>query len=427
MRRRGIRAVKGRLLLGLISLTLLAMAIIDIAALFVVDLYALNRVERTLTEVQRSLPILGNRTINVDGLTLEQQVPEGFVVTIIAHDGRVITTTKPYLLSGEDITAPPIPDPVPTGWAAQPITLSSSDTRWRVQNFDLGPNAAILLPGTTQPVSFQHVIVGGSLGPGEEAVTQLLVFELIATGAAVVAVTVFGVHVLNRSLREQRDMETRLLGFVAAASHELRTPLTTIRGWAELQRVSGQPELAAKALSRIEQEADRMNSVVDQLLQLSRLDLNAALRREHVDLRGIAAEIVADTSVIAPNRPISLDAPAEVIVEGDETMLRRVLLNLVGNALQHTPEHTPITVSVHGDRLSVADQGPGMSPEIAARVFERFYRAEKRTSDNGAGLGLSIVQRIVQEHGGEVSVTTRPGEGSTFTVTLPTVSSSSGK
>jgi two-component system, OmpR family, sensor kinase len=99
----------------------------------------------------------------------------------------------------------------------------------------------------------------------------------------------------------------------------------------------------------------------------------------------------------------------------------------VGNALQHTAEHTPITVSVHGDRLSVTDEGPGMSPEIAARVFDRFYRAEKRTSDNGAGLGLSIVQRVVQAHGGEVSVTTRPGEGSTFTVTLPTVSSSSGK
>ncbi|MBE1467344.1 sensor histidine kinase [Kibdelosporangium phytohabitans] len=164
-----------------------------------------------------------------------------------------------------------------------------------------------------------------------------------------------------------------------------------------------------------------------QLLELSRLDLNRELDREKVDLRGIAAEIVADTSVIAPTRPITLDAPTEVIVEGDERLLRHVVLNLVGNALQHTPQDTPITVRVHGDRLSVTDEGPGMPPEVAARIFERFYRAGKRQSDGGAGLGLAIVQRIVQAHGGEVHVATEPGMGTTFTVVLGGVSSSSGK
>ncbi|ALG13748.1 hypothetical protein AOZ06_48940 [Kibdelosporangium phytohabitans] len=427
MPRKGIRAVRGKLLLGLISLTLLGMAIIDVAALFVVDLYALNRVERTLSEVQRALPVLGSRRINVDGLTLEQQLPEGFFAAILADDGRVLVATRPYPLSGDQITPPPIPDPVPPNWAHRPTTMSSSDTRWRVQTFDIGPNAMLQLQGRPDPVRFRAVVVAGSLGPGEDAVAQLLVFELIATGAAVVAVTLFGVHVLNRSLKEQRDLERNLLGALAAASHELRTPLTTIRGWAELHRVSGKPELAATALSRIEQEANRMNSLVDQLLELSRLDLNRELDREKVDLRGIAAEIVADTSVIAPTRPITLDAPTEVIVEGDERLLRHVVLNLVGNALQHTPQDTPITVRVHGDRLSVTDEGPGMPPEVAARIFERFYRAGKRQSDGGAGLGLAIVQRIVQAHGGEVHVATEPGMGTTFTVVLGGVSSSSGK
>nr|WP_052479123.1 HAMP domain-containing sensor histidine kinase [Kibdelosporangium sp. MJ126-NF4]CEL22285.1 sensor histidine kinase [Kibdelosporangium sp. MJ126-NF4]CTQ93067.1 sensor histidine kinase [Kibdelosporangium sp. MJ126-NF4] len=427
MPRKGIRAVRGKLLLGLISLTLLGMAIIDVAALFVVDLYALNRVERTLSEIQRTLPVIGRRFVNVDGLTLDQQLPEGFYAAVLAEDGRVLTTTRPYLLSGDRITAPSIPDPVPPNWADRPTTMSSSDTRWRVQTFDIGPNAMIQLQGGGTPVRFRSVVVAGSLGPGEDAITQLLVFELIATGAAVVAVTLFGVHVLNRSLKEQRDLETNLLSFLAAASHELRTPLTTIRGWAELHRVSGKPELAATALSRIEQEANRMNSLVDQLLEISRLDLNRRLHLEKVDLRGIAAEIVADTTVIAPNRPITLDAPAEVIVVGDERLLRHVVLNLVGNALQHTPEDTRITVSVHGDRLSVTDEGPGMPPEVAERIFERFYRAEKRQSDSGSGLGLAIVRRIVQAHGGEVHVITQPGEGSTFTVMLGGVSSSSGK
>ncbi|RSM61778.1 two-component sensor histidine kinase [Kibdelosporangium aridum] len=426
MSRKGIRAVRGRMLFGLISLTLLAMAIINVAALFVVDLYALNRVERTLTEVQRSLPIIGNRTINVDGLTLEQQLPEGFVAVVVAQDRHVLAIAKPYLLSGEPITAPPIPDPVPADWAAQPITVSSSDTRFRVQTFDLGANAAINLPGTSTPVRFRYVIVGGSLSPGEDAVQQLLVFELIATGAAVLVVTVFGAHVLNRSLREQRDMETRLLEFVAAASHELRSPLTTIRGWAELQRVSGEPELAAKALSRIEKEVNRMNHLVDQLLELSRLDLNRTIRRDPVDVRRIAAEVVADTSMLIPNTSITLDAPAEMIVNGDETLLRHVLANLMSNAVRHTPYGTPITVSVHGNRLSVTDEGPGMPPETAARVFERFYRAENRAV-SGSGLGLAIARGIVQAHGGEITVATKLGEGSTFTVELPTVSSSSGK
>ncbi|MBE1465646.1 histidine kinase dimerization/phospho-acceptor domain-containing protein [Kibdelosporangium phytohabitans] len=264
MPRKGIRAVRGKLLLGLISLTLLGMAIIDVAALFVVDLYALNRVERTLSEVQRALPVLGSRRINVDGLTLEQQLPEGFFAAILADDGRVLVATRPYPLSGDQITPPPIPDPVPPNWAHRPTTMSSSDTRWRVQTFDIGPNAMLQLQGRPDPVRFRAVVVAGSLGPGEDAVAQLLVFELIATGAAVVAVTLFGVHVLNRSLKEQRDLERNLLGALAAASHELRTPLTTIRGWAELHRVSGKPELAATALSRIEQEANRMNSLVDQ-------------------------------------------------------------------------------------------------------------------------------------------------------------------
>ncbi|MCE7005943.1 HAMP domain-containing histidine kinase [Kibdelosporangium philippinense] len=425
MPRKGIRAVRGRLLFGLISLTLLAMAIIDVAALFVVDLYALNRVERTLTEVQRSLPIIGNRPINVEGVTLEQQLPEGFFASVVTEDRRVLTTAKANLLSGETITAPQIPDPLPAGWADRPVTVSSSDTQFRVQTFDLGTNAAINLPGTSVPVRFRYVIVGGSLGPGEDAVHQLLVFELIATGAAVVAVTVFGIHVLNRSLREQRNMETRLLEFLAAASHELRSPLTTIRGWAELQRVSGEPELAEKALSRIEKEATRMNSLVDQLLELSRLDLNRKFAREPVDIRRIAAELVADTSALMPDREITLDAPAETIIQGDETLLRHVLGNLMSNALRHTPDGTPITVSVHGNRLSVADKGPGMAPETAARVFERFYRAESRSG--GSGLGLAIARGIVQAHGGDISVTTKLGEGSTFTVELPTVSSSSGK
>jgi two-component system OmpR family sensor kinase len=422
MPRKGVRAVRKRLLLGLVALTVLGMVIIDLAALFVLNVYSTDRVDRTLVEVQHTLPIINNRAVMVEGLTLEQQVPEGFFAVVVAADGRILTSSKPYSLTGEPVTMPPIPDPVPPGWATEPITVSSSDTKFRAQRFDIGEKATIKLPGRTEAVPFRYAIVAGSLTPGEDAVKQLLIFELIATGAAVIAVSIFGVLVLNHSLRQQRAAETQLLGFMAAATHELRTPLTTVRGWAELHRVSGKPELAGLALSRIEQEADRMNTLVDQLLELTSLDLNRSLRREQVDLRGIAAEVVADMSVLAPDREITLDAPEEVVTEGDETLLRQVVRNLVSNALKHTD--TPVSVAVHRDRLSVADQGPGMTPEVADRIFDRFFRAEK--SEGGTGLGLALVRAIVRAHGGEVAVATAPDAGSTFTVFLPTVSSSSG-
>jgi two-component system OmpR family sensor kinase len=422
-----MRSARGRLLVGLIALIVLGMAVIDAAALFVLNGYATDRVDRALVEIERGLPTAAGHVVTIDGVALIQQMPAGFMVVFVGADGRVLERSHPVSLTGEPVTGPPVPDPVPAGWAVEPVTLSSSDTRFRVRTFDLGDHADITLPGRTTPTRFRYAVVGGSLEPGTEAVDQLLVFELIATGAAVLGVVAFGGIVINRVLREQRNADKHLKEFVAAASHELRTPLTTIRGWAELQRVSGKPELAGLALSRIEQEADRMSHLVDQLLQLASVAERPTepVRRDPVDLRGIAAETLADATVLDPGRPVELDAPDEVTVAGDETELRQVVRNLVGNALKHTPPGTPIKVTVRGGGqavLTVADQGAGMSPEVAARVFDRFYRAGGRTSAGGTGLGLSIVRALVKAHGGDVSVRSDPGHGSTFTVSLPSPS-----
>jgi two-component system OmpR family sensor kinase len=424
---RWLASVRGRLLLGLIALTVLGMAVIDAAALFVLNVYSTDRVDRALVEIQRNLPSVAGHVVTVDGVTLQQSMPEGFMIALVAPDGRILERSQPHSLTGEAVTAPTFPDRVPADWAAEPITLSSSDTRFRVRAFDLGDHAEVLWPGRKDPVRFRYAVIGGSLTPGEDAVSQLLVFELIATGAAVIAVSAFGAIVFNRSVRVQQRSEERLREFVAAASHELRTPLTTIRGWAELHRVSGKPELAGLALTRIEHEADRMNDLVDQLLQLASLeqDPDRSLRREPVDLRAIAAESVADAAVLDAEHPIELDAPEQVVVAGDEIALRQVVRNLVGNALKHTPAGTPVTVTVRDGSLSVTDHGPGMAPDVVARVFDRFYRAEGRASQGGTGLGLSIVRSIVHAHGGEVTASSETDVGSTFTVSLPTVSSSS--
>ncbi|SFP01356.1 two-component system, OmpR family, sensor kinase [Geodermatophilus dictyosporus] len=234
---------------------------------------------------------------------------------------------------------------------------------------------------------------------------------------------------------QARASEERMRRFVADASHELRTPLTSIRGFAELYRQGavGSPEETARLMQRIESEGARMGLLVEDLLQLARLDQQRPLTVTPVDLAEVAGDAVHDARVLQPDRPVTLrldDSLTEVpVVLGDEARLRQVVGNLVTNALVHTPPTTPVTVSIGedtsdgGDRvvLRVADEGPGMAPEDAARVFERFYRADASRSRvaGGTGLGLSIVAALVAAHGGDVALDTAPGRGAAFTVRLP--------
>jgi two-component system OmpR family sensor kinase len=232
---------------------------------------------------------------------------------------------------------------------------------------------------------------------------------------------------IEGAFRERGASEERLRRFVADASHELRTPLTSIRGYAELFRRGAdvRPDDLAKSMRRIEEEAERMGTLVEELLLLARLDEGRPLERAPVDLSRIAADAVHDARATQPSRPIHLDAADPVVVGGDEARLRQVAANLLSNALTHTPERTSVRVRVarNGDyaALEVADDGPGMDEAHAARIFDRFFRADPaRSREKGnVGLGLSIVSAIVGAHGGHVAVRTAPGAGSTFLVTLP--------
>jgi len=214
--------------------------------------------------------------------------------------------------------------------------------------------------------------------------------------------------------------------FIADASHELRTPLTSIRGFAELYRQNGGDDPAVdRIIGRIEHHATRMGLLVDDLLLLARLDQQRPLERKPVDLLALATDAVIDARVTAPDHALTLETSGVPIVLGDAVRLRQVVGNLLTNALTHTPPGTEVSVSVHADDrfayFEVADNGPGMRPEDAARVFERFYRTDpsRHRTAGGSGLGLSIVAALVQAHGGDVSVVTAPGEGATFTVKLP--------
>jgi two-component system OmpR family sensor kinase len=270
--------------------------------------------------------------------------------------------------------------------------------------------------------------------------------------------------------------EERMRRFIADASHELRTPLTTIRGFAEYYRQRGgvrkdqdplfrtdggaslpangyspdglSPEDLDRLMQRLESEASRMGLLVEDLLQLARLDQQRPLDLAPVDMLTLAADAVQDARIVAPDRPIDLEvAPgAAFLVDGDEQRLRQVIGNLVNNALTHTPPGTPVRVRIssgtlvpsHGSAggqegrvsagvpvpavvLDVEDDGPGMTTEQAQRVFERFYRADqaRNRASGGTGLGLAIVQGLVTAHGGTVSLRTAPGHGADFQVKLP--------
>jgi two-component system OmpR family sensor kinase len=217
--------------------------------------------------------------------------------------------------------------------------------------------------------------------------------------------------------------------FVADASHELRTPLTLIKGLSEFYLQQGETASRAemtRLMTGVQREASRMGQLVDDLLLLARFDEDRPLDRQPVDLASVAAEAVHSARALQPDRPLTLLAAAgPVIVRADASRLRQVIDNLVGNAVQHTPPGTPVTVTVSTapgrGQLTVADTGPGLSAEQASRVFDRFYRTDPARSraSGGTGLGLSIAAALVAAHGGVITVDTCPGHGATFAVQLP--------
>jgi len=216
--------------------------------------------------------------------------------------------------------------------------------------------------------------------------------------------------------------------FVADASHELRNPLAIIRTNADvaLADPDASPDELRQTITTVKRAGDRMSLLVDDLLALARRQ-QPTLEHEPVDLGAAVAEASDDFMVPAETRDIVLDraiAPG-VVVTGDREALKRVVANLLDNAVRLAPAGSRIRLATgsEGNRawIAVADEGPGISPEDQAHVFDRFWRADKARarSDGGTGLGLAIVRQIVESHGGEVRLHSKVGVGSSFVVWLP--------
>ncbi len=274
-------------------------------------------------------------------------------------------------------------------------------------------------------------VSGLPLAQGEVAITERIgpheVDDRTEVGQVAGSVNRLLDHVTD-ALNARQESEMKVRRFVADASHELRTPLTAIRGYAELtRRVRDQaPPEIAYAMQRVESEAGRMTTMVEDLLLLARLDAGRELAHEPVDLTHLLLDVVSDATASGPDHQWRVELPDDpLMVTGDTDSLHQMFANLLANARIHTPVGTTVTASLSAASpgtavVTIADDGPGIAADIVPTVFERFARGESSRSRaaGSTGLGLAIVRAIVEAHRGSVTVTSRPGQ-TAFVVRLP--------
>lgn len=220
---------------------------------------------------------------------------------------------------------------------------------------------------------------------------------------------------VNHALAAQRE-------FVADVSHELRTPLTTVRGNLDLLR--RKPPLPAEEqsdiLNDVVDESDRLIRLVNDLLVLARADAGRNLQKEPIAVQPLVNEVIRQVRLLDPEREIDVKMADETIL-GDRDAVKQILLVLLDNAVKHTQGGIGILVQAEGHmvKIAVQDGGPGISPEVLERIFERFDRGEASDGVNGFGLGLPIAKALTEAQGGTIAIESELGEGSRVTVLLP--------
>lgn len=473
--------LRRRLLVTMILLVAVGLAAVDLITLTSLHSYLYGRVDAQLDAATRQLtPFLARaeaRGLVVTRGTLQSRVSPDIYLQILDQHGTV-TLDRPSRTSSQFDPPPRVPVPLPVRPFPDPDLSARRDQTYRPRSGTVTVGSSVAgwpnyrlqatsLPGETLVVATPLGSVDAtlrSLRNIELAVSLGLLMTLFVLMSVLIRIGLKPLEDMTReadaiaagdltrrlhptegegevarlgralnamlaqietALAQRAQSEERLRSFLADASHELRTPLTSIRGYAELLRREVLEDRASRdrALSRIEREAARMGALVGDLAVLAREGEGRQPARDRVDLVAVAADAVTDARTLDPGRSVELNNEEEVAVAGEGPRLEQLVHNLVGNALAHTPPGTPVYVRVMtaGDEavLEVADQGPGMSREQAAHVFDRFYRGDTSRLDGGSGLGLFIVARLAHAFGGRVSVDTEVGRGSTFRVVLP--------
>jgi two-component system, OmpR family, sensor kinase len=465
----GRLSLKARLILGVIVLAGVGLAAADVATYASLHSFLIQRTDQSL---QDNHPDLANVVGNCQGgggggpPGGGHGGPPGNTFARLQAPNGQVCSVAPQTLSGTTPSPPKWPSTSGLGFGddnAKYFTVSSQDgkSRYRVRA-ELERAGGVLL-------------TAASLSDVDATLRRLLVIELLVTASVLLGIVALGVWVVRLGLRPLTAIEAtaaaiaagdlsrrveraepntevgrlgmalntmltqiqtafnataaseaRLRRFVADASHELRTPLAAVRAYAELfgRGANSRPDDLERSMTGIERESRRMSLLVDDLLLLARLDEGRPLEHQPVGLAELVAEAVETATTLEPGRPIELSTE-EAVVDGDHDRLRQVVDNLLANVRAHTPPGAPATVRVLRSGASavieVEDTGPGMEPEQAARMFERFYRADpaRARARGGTGLGLSIVAAVAEAHGGSATAVCEPGAGTTVRVTLP--------
>lgn len=423
------------------------------------SLYA--QIDRILEERARQVRASVEARSVIDFRTGEVFFPQlgispSLLIQIVRLDGEIVSTTDP---TGMGHFAPDA-DLLAANRNGEPAykTLVNNDTAFRIYSLPIVLGQQIV--GAVQ--------VGQSLQMVQHTLRQVFVFLSGGAIAALVVAAMLGAllaqtalypiekinqtaaHIVSAQDLKQRlpipqandevsrltitinDMLERLDDFFQAqvrlsadVSHELRTPLTVIRGNLDLLRRGAvrDPAEWQETLAIIEAELDRMSRIVADLLLLAQADAGLSLRMQKVELDTLVLEVYRQAQVMASDINMQLGHEDQAVVQGDPDRLKQLLINLVTNAIKHTPSGGSITLSLYREQewvlVTVADTGRGIAPSALPHIFDRFYRG-KDTDQKGTGLGLSIAQWIAQAHGGQITVESDLGQGSTFTLWLPT-------
>jgi two-component system OmpR family sensor kinase len=465
-------SLRTRLLLALLAVVAAGMVVAGVATYFSLRSFLLERVDQQLREAR--LPVAmtlasglsGDLPFGSPNDRPAPNLPPGTFGQVRDTGGAILNTLS--FSYGDDQPAPVLPDTLPPGDVAGESIFSTGSTAGATS-----PGFRVLVQDV--PSVQRILVVAIPLSETRQTLTRLVGVEVVVLLSVLGVLAVAAWFIIKRDLKpletmavtadaiaagdltrrvqpaeprtevgrlglslntmlsrieeafaERAATEEKLRRFLADASHELRTPLTSIRGYSEVfERAKDDPENLELAMRRIEGESKRMGVMVEELLVLARLGEGREPERAPVDLARVVDDAVSDARAAAPARDIAVNRVETAEVRGDDHQLRQVVANLLNNALRHTPDAAQIRVSLTtGDgraTLAVADDGPGLEPDVAAKVFEPFYRADESRAreTGGAGLGLAIVAAIVEAHDGGVRLDTAPGRGATFTVTLP--------
>jgi two-component system OmpR family sensor kinase len=474
MRFRPLASLRGRLGIGVIAILIFGVVTADLATFFV----AKGLYERRITE---SIELVTNRIIAAEGSSSgELYTSDSQSVTLTdpyialySSDGQLLSERIPILPDKQN--PPTIPAPSELGTGTTTVETPGESNGIVVRARELAPEEQFVVTRDGVNTTVGSLVVGLTCSRATDTFRSIVSAQIIA-GIVILVIAILGVIILlrvglrplvrvartaeeisegdlsrripvtdaeteigavsvalNDAFDKVEQSEERMRGFVADASHELRTPLATIRGWADLYLSNGIREWSDvdTAMSRIRSESDRLTDLVEQLLTLARLDAEAPRVAERADLNALVTEVV--DLFVEQSHGHKLEARISPTIDqqldfmSDPQLIRQILVNLISNALRHTPAGTSVNVSVdlEADRghvlIVVSDDGPGLTAEQLNRAYDRFWRAEPgRGPTGGTGLGLAIVRSSVLALGGTIDLESEVGRGLAVTIRIPT-------